>query len=387
MRKRRICIDMSHLIPGKGGSGGGITTYSQNLLKHMDAYAGRGEVEVMCLRHQEFKGLDDLKNIQTVTVTAALDKPLVRALWLQLYLPFFCYRNKVDVLHRVTPEIPLVKACTYICTVHDLMFDFYLSSPRLKRQLSRGASLKFRILRRMTGNALAKSDRVIVPSAAIKEEAISRYGVPGAKIEVIHEASDKDWPYREPSYNSPVLRIAVIAGFYPHKGHLKVLELVKKLVESGFNELHVYFRGNPGFDNYLEEVRKTVRDLSLTGYVTFVPFTAQVREQDIYASYDVVMLLSEYEGFGLPVLEAQAHQIPLFCSDIPVFREILGDSAFFVRPDLDQEGVREIREALTNPRALAEFVIRGRENIGRYSWDAMSARTYALYTATANHKP
>ena len=45
------------------------------------------------------------------------------------------------------------------------------------------------------------------------------------------------------------------------------------------------------------------------------------------------MLMSQYEGFGLPVIEAQSQGLPVICSALPVLREVAGAAALFVSPD------------------------------------------------------
>lgn len=63
-------------------------------------------------------------------------------------------------------------------------------------------------------------------------------------------------------------------------------------------------------------------------------FTGYVSEEDkrrLFENTKAVLLLSDNEGFGIPLLEAAANSIPVICSDIPVFHEILDDeSAIFV---------------------------------------------------------
>ena len=44
---------------------------------------------------------------------------------------------------------------------------------------------------------------------------------------------------------------------------------------------------------------------------------------------DVLVAPSRGEGFGLPLIEAAQHKLPIFARDIPVFREVAGENAFF----------------------------------------------------------
>ena len=381
MNKKKICIDISNIVPGKGGSGGGIATYSLHLIKSLDQACDTGNLFICCIKNINFTGFEECQNIQFINTSLNTQNFILRFFWIQIYLPFFCIRYKINLLHRVTPELPLIKFCRYICTLHDLMFDYYISNKNIRRFLSRADLIKFYIFRIITKHALKTSDAVIVPCHAIKNEVTEKYKTRDTKIFPIYEAAESSNNHIDFKSNltSPILNIGVIAGFYPHKGHLKVLELAHKLIQSDFKEFKIYFRGNPAFPNYIEEVNNFKEKLSLNDYVFFIPFASVVKLEDIYSKFDLVLLLSEYEGFGLPVLEAQANNLPVFCSNIPVFKEILGNSAYYVEGNLCNISVEKLIKSFKDQNVLNSFKRLGLFNSKKYSWERMSLETNNLY--------
>ena len=84
---------------------------------------------------------------------------------------------------------------------------------------------------------------------------------------------------------------------------------------------------------------------------------------DLYALADVLVFPSQSEGFGLPMLEAGLHGMPIVCSDIPALRETGGDDPIYVRPDASGE---EIADAIE--RALDTKVMRMRRRALAHSW-------------------
>jgi len=54
---------------------------------------------------------------------------------------------------------------------------------------------------------------------------------------------------------------------------------------------------------------------------------------DLYASADLFLMASEGEGFGLPIVEAARHGLPLLLRDLPVFREIADGHAMWFADD------------------------------------------------------
>ena len=75
---------------------------------------------------------------------------------------------------------------------------------------------------------------------------------------------------------------------------------------------------------------------------------------------------SLYEGFGIPILEAQYSGVPVLCSDIPIFHEVANNSAEFVQPNSDAIA-EKIDLLLKNKQRLEELTKLGYENIQRFS--------------------
>lgn len=382
MSKKRVCIDISNIVPGKGGSGGGINTYALNLIKYIDQNYDPAEMDIRCIKHADFTGLENCHKIKFINTNNPNQNIWFRIFWIHIYIPIFCIRNKINLLHRVTPELPLIKVCKYVCTLHDLMFDFHLSNKAIRKFFSTSEITKFKIFKLITRHAIFISDSIIVPSSTIKNEVIEKFNVKSAKITAIYEASEN--PSRIIEENPPrtypsKLNIGVIAGFYPHKGHLQVLELANKLIKFGFTDFKIGFRGNPAFLNYIKRIDLLKNELDLEDYIYFVPFETEFKIQNIYSEFDVILLLSEYEGFGLPALEAQANNVPVFCSNIPIFKEILGDSAFFIDKNFEENEIYRLIETFKNKNCLNTYKLLGQSNLKKYSWGKMSVETNNLY--------
>ena len=91
---------------------------------------------------------------------------------------------------------------------------------------------------------------------------------------------------------------------------------------------------------------------------------------ELYRLADLVLLPSESEGFGLPVLEAGLARAPLVCADIPVLREVADDGAWTFPAGSDGGAVAAAAE-----RALASRAARLRRRVLRgYGWPSVLER-------------
>ena len=90
---------------------------------------------------------------------------------------------------------------------------------------------------------------------------------------------------------------------------------------------------------YFKELQKLIQTLDLPAEVTFLAAEGEPLTDDdirsLYALGDALFFPSTGEGFGLPLLEAAIHRLPIWCSDLPVHREVLGTAAHFFPADGD----------------------------------------------------
>jgi glycosyltransferase involved in cell wall biosynthesis len=130
---------------------------------------------------------------------------------------------------------------------------------------------------------------------------------------------------------------------------------------------------------YLDRLRALANEVGAVSHV-WCPGAASERGltdavvADLYSLADMLFLPSREEGFGIPVLEALLHRLPIVCSDLPVLREVAGDAATYIDPDGDPAVVaRAILERLeTDP------VARGARRVRHgSSWEAVHARSIA----------
>ncbi len=89
---------------------------------------------------------------------------------------------------------------------------------------------------------------------------------------------------------------------------------------------------------------------------------------DLYALADALVLPSQSEGFGIPLLEAALHRLPIVCSDLPTLRALAGDAATYVPPDASGEVVADAIE-----RTLGQPGPRFRSRVRAMAWSRVLA--------------
>jgi glycosyltransferase involved in cell wall biosynthesis len=142
----------------------------------------------------------------------------------------------------------------------------------------------------------------------------------------------------------------------------------------GQRDLRIVFAGQKPS----AELLALARELGLSEQVAVVEKPANDLLEALYNFAHVLLFPSRFEGFGWPVIEAQACGCPVVCSNTSSLPEVAGDGACLHGLG-DEAGMARSIEALFDPDRRAALIARGRENVRRFSAMAMAQRYAALY--------
>ena len=108
----------------------------------------------------------------------------------------------------------------------------------------------------------------------------------------------------------------------------------------------------------------------------------RISDEDLLEAYrrcDLVVFASHYEGFGLPILEAQAIGRPVVTSDLSSMPEAAGEGALLVDPADPQAIHRAVMKVISDVNLRDQLIKLGFENVARYRPDAVARRYEAVY--------
>lgn len=323
----------------------------------------------------------------------------MRRLWTHIGLSLAMVSHPPDVLFIPSHVLPLFHADRSVVTIHDVAF---MREPRSYTRAQR-AYLRF-----STWLARREAMRLIVPSAATRDDLKKFFDCPAKKIAVVPHgidhlvgAADRTATGRAATdtgtHTTPHADAGALEPFgllpeTPYTFYVGRLERKKNLVRMVeafllFQKKHPSWklvlagtRGH-GFD----ELFRLVEKYNAWGSIVMPGFVTDAERDMLYRHCRFVALLSRAEGFGFPLFEACQFGKPIVASDLPVFREHRVNGVTFVDPD-DAAAVARAFAATatvvatvtaTKTAALPAAV---RDQL---TWDACGASTLAVLNSAA----
>jgi glycosyltransferase involved in cell wall biosynthesis len=301
-----------------------------------------------------------------------------------------------DVFHIVDHSyahlVHTLPAARTLVTCHDL--DTFRSI------LEPGGDVRSALFRAMTRRIFAGlriAGHIACDTEATRDALVAKGGVDQARTSVVLNGPHPSCtPNPEPAADVEAARLLGPAGRMTELLHvgstiarkrIDVLLHVIKAVRRQRPDVRLIRVGGP----FTAEQRALVRELGLEEFIVVLPFLDRATLAAVYRRSALVLLPSEREGFGLPVLEALACGTPLVASDIDALREVGGDAAQYCPPeDLDawtKAVVGALGERRDDRVRWAARRAAGIERAASFSWARYTRDVVALYGRLAGSTP
>jgi glycosyltransferase involved in cell wall biosynthesis len=260
-----------------------------------------------------------------------------------------------DVYHFVSTNVPFFLRGKVVSTVCDLI----TISPLFGLPWHRRCRFEYPIR-----HAIGRSNHVVCISEFTKSEVCRRFGAPPGKFSVIHPPlafTDAPGAGKPPKVAGEYLLF--VGNRHVHK-NLRCFFAALKLLAPEFPGLKAVVAGSRM--TRPDDVDRAMDDPSLKERVVAIEGAGDDEIRGLYARARAFVFPSRIEGFGIPPLEALHAGIPTVCSDIPVLREVCGDTVLYADPLDPADFARKVREALST--ANPEYrVLAGRARAMKYA--------------------
>ena len=230
--------------------------------------------------------------------------------------------------------------------------------------------------------SMRRARYVAAISGAVADDARQFAGVPPGKIMLDYYGVDPVFtPVGEP-FPALVARRAAgellvlhVGTNFERKNVGRLLDALGQLRARGLPVRFVKVGTDPREDGY----RTQLEQVGLSEHFDYLGFLDAPALAAVCRSCDVLAFPSIYEGFGRPIIEAQACGLPVVVADTASAREIAGVGACTHDPTDADDLAAKLRAVLTEPAAHARLAADGTANIQRFSWAEHARVLTGLY--------
>lgn len=332
---------------------------------------------------------DPCNNIMRIPENATVVKPegvwkVMKSLWRSLGgVITQLKRENVSIYHGLSQELPLGIEKTGIKTVvtfHDALFMRYPQNyPWLYRHVF---ALKNRY-------ALRVADRIIAITEQSRDDAIKFFGANPEKIRVVYQGCNKQ--FREPAdvkkdgeiwkkYGLPSHYLLQVGAIEPNKNLqtiLRAFALLHKQDGPDFEDLKLVVVGRKS--KYCKKMEDLATELGVREKLMFCHEVDFADLPSIYRGASVFLFPSFFEGFGIPIIEAQCCDVPVVTTAGGCFGETAGEGALFVQPDDATQMAEAVKKLMTDMTLRNVMIEKGHENSLRFTDDAVAQNLFNVY--------
>lgn len=298
-------------------------------------------------------GVSNIKNLHSYF---GFKKPQIRytgrisALFNKLAYKLYVASNKTDIYHPTYYADYGKHNAKLVVTVYDMIHELFPAEFRNDTTSIQKANL------------LNKADRIIAISESTKKDIVNILGINPNKIDVVYLANSLCVAVNEP----PIVKDPYIL-LVGHGGGYKNFPLfLEAYAQSRFQkDVKLVVFGGPLFTP-LEHAK--IDKLKLSKKIVYLSGNDKVLA-NLYKYAKLFIYPSQYEGFGLPPLEAMQYGIPCLVSNTSSIPEVVGDAGMYFDP-LSIDSMQENMDKFLNSQELLqEYGKRGIEREKLFTWD------------------
>lgn len=369
----RIGINLLYLLPGVVG---GTETYAAGLIKGLSQIECNSEFIIFVNRESCDWPLPQARNIERIICPILASCRPRRYFYEQVIFPQLLKKYSIDVVHSLGYVGPLYSPCPAVVTVPDLN---YIAMKKIWNSLNYNPIVKslkrypYGFFSKMTTK---RADVVITISNYSKKMICSELMISPEKIIVTYlgpryskdkEASNIRNKINE-IYGITTPYLIAFGGGRIHKNIPRLIQVFSKFKNEFPHKLVI-----------IGKIPDNVNPVDLTNGIIATGYLPEDHILPLLSGAEMFILPSLYEGFGLPVIEAQQAGVPVVCSTAGSLPEVAGEGAIYFDPYSVEDMTNKIVRVTNDTKLRIDLRMKGLANIKRFSWEKTARETLQVY--------
>jgi len=284
---------------------------------------------------------------------------------------------RTDIFHSLAQRPPAFRYRREVVTIHDV---FPITRPE---DSTPGFQKKFsRLLR----ESLARADRVLVLSEYTASEVVKHCGVERERIRVIpggvdpppFQLSEAERRAERERWVGPGHELVLMVGVLDHrKNVLTALKALEHLPE----RYRLVLAGGDGYGSH--RIHAYIDEQRLERRVRRPGYLPRIALEKLFQAANLLLFVSQEEGFGFPMLEAMGRGLPVVASGISALPEVGSDAALYVNPHDPTDIAAGIIRAAEDADLRRRLIEKGFVRAAKFSWVKAAQEVLGVYDELA----
>lgn len=349
----------------------GIEEYSSQVIRHLREPLREASV-ILYIRSDQTPDFD-------LPPAWKVKKLWAPRLWTQVRLSLAVLADRPDVLFVPAHTVPLIHPRRTVVTVHGLEYEVVPQGYGFWERLYMRWSIR---------HSVRAASTVVAVSENTKQDLVRLYGVPEEKIAVVYEGYDEAISdFQSPisndqsaaPYGSDGPYFLFVGRLEERKNVARIIEAFELLKAAQGLPHRLVLAGKPGHG--YAAIQSKIRHSKFKDSIVELGYVSETEKRKLLRGAEAFLFPTLYEGFGLPVLEAQAAGTPVIISNHSSLPEVAGEGAVMVLAEEPYLIAEAMHLVLTDEEKRAALVRAGRENLSRFSWERCAAELARILEA------
>jgi glycosyltransferase involved in cell wall biosynthesis len=301
-----------------------------------------------------------------------------RIFWEQFIFPFKLKKLNPDIIFTPSVAIPFLYKGRFLTTIHDLAY---------KKSKGKYSLLRRFYVKLVTIIAVRKSSIIFTVSNFSKEEIVREFSLVEKNVVVtyngVNEDFFKEFTEKEKSvfknkFNLPGNYMLYVGAIEPGKNLDKLFKAFAEFVKDYNAEYYLVLTSGIGWKKEL--LVNQIRELGIKDKIIFLPYIPENDLPLLYKCSKMLLYLSSYEGFGIPVLEALAAGTPVITSKSIAILEFAGKAILSVNPENINEIINGILKVIKDNDFIKYKLDEGKIVAQKFRWSNSAEIIYNYLT-------
>ena len=349
----------------------GIEVFSKNIISNL----------INCGKNEEFfilagEDLPDLLHFPMARIfrIKSLKNKYIKAIYQQFNIYSLFKKNKIELLFSPSPAAPFFYR-NKVVVIHDCAYDRFPEFANLASKI---------YFKTAFYGAKYFSKKIITVSNFSKQELVKLYKIKPDKIKVIYEGLPELPEVEEDFIKKTLHKFNINKPYFFYIGNSRPRKNLPGLIKAfklfrEHSQLDYLLVMGGKADRRFLNLEKEIRENQLEGKVILTDTLTREEITALYKKTKALVFPSFYEGFGLPILEAQSLGAPVLTSNTSSLPEVGGDSVLYVNPYSIQEMSQGMGKLAQNENLRQDLIKKGFDNIKRFSWEKSSQQLLNLF--------